>query len=162
MQLPMLQGQGQGQPQPQGQPSPQQPQQKGSFPSDAVEAKKFSNDILQVLYDDKTHGNIVNQLSGLEGDSVIQGVGMTAANIVGNRVSDVRAQTGRQIEMKLVVGALKDAVIPELAQIATKNGFFEMSDKDKAQATQIGISILDDMGKGKQQQGQQPLPQGGQ
>ncbi len=146
MQLPMQQPQ---------QSLPQQPQQQPQgenqgkpFPSSSSEAVQFSNDILQVLYDERTHGNIVKQLSG-SSDNPAQGVGMVAANIVGNRVADVKAQTNRKIEMRLVVEALKDGVIPELAEIAENNGLFTMSEQDKAQATQTGITILDDMGKGR-------------
>lgn len=156
-----MQGQSLGQPveQPMGQQSevlsgglPQaQPQgeQKAPYPSTREEAQQFSNDILQVLYDDKTHENIVKQLSNIDDETLVQGVGMTAANIVGDRIGDVRSQTGRQIEMKLVVDAM-EAVIPELIAIANTNEFFEMNEEQKTQARDVGIQILDEMGNGEQ------------
>ena len=134
-----------------------QSEDKGPFPASEGEAKQFSNDILQVLYDDKTHDNIVRQVSNIGDAEKVEAVGMVAANIVGNRTGDVRAQTGRPIEMKLVVGAVQ-AVIGELAEIAENNGSFSMAPEERQGSLQSAITILDEMSKG----GGQQLPQGGQ
>jgi len=137
------------------QPAEQQGQQqegggnsKNPFPESEAEALKFSNDILQVIHDERTHGNIVKQLDDVDDSAKGQGVGVIAAHIVGNRVADVRGQTGRKIEMRLVVGALQ-AVVSELSAIAQDNKFFEMSPKEKQQALESSVAILDQMGKGK-------------
>lgn len=149
---PVVQPQGEmfggGLPQDSPQESPQG-EQKPPYPSNNKEAQQFSNDILQVLYDDKTHESVVKQLSGIDDETAVQGVGMIAANIVGDRVGDVISQTGRKVEMRLVVDAVQ-AVIPELIAIANKNDLFEMADEQKTQARDVSIQILDEMGNGEQ------------
>ena len=153
-QLPMAQGV------PRQQPVPQQG--KKPFPATKAEALQFSNDILQVIYDERTHGGIVKQLSDVDEQAGIgNGVGIIAGNLVGNRVADVRGQTGRKLEMKLVVDGTK-AVITELGEIADGEGLFTMSPEDRKQALITSINILDQMGSKKQPLGQAqpaaPLP----
>ena len=145
---------------PRQQPVPQQG--KKPFPATKAEALQFSNDILQVIYDERTHGGIVKQLSDVDEQAGIgNGVGIIAGNLVGNRVADVRGQTGRKLEMKLVVDGTK-AVITELGEIADGEGLFTMSPEDRKQALITSINILDQMGSKKQPQGQAqpaaPLP----
>ena len=145
------------------QQGPAAPQgQKKPFPADKSEAMQFSNDILQVIYDDRTHDGIVEQLSQVDEQAGIgNGVGIIAGNLVGNRVADVRGQTGRKIEMKLVVDATK-AVITELGEIAEGEGFFEMAPADRKQAFVVTVNTLDKMGSRSARQGQgQPMQQGG-
>jgi hypothetical protein len=134
----------------QAQGGPQQGQGKAPYPADAGEAKQFSNDILQILYDERTHANIVKQLSEVDQGMTGKGVGLIAGHLVGNRVSDVRGQTGRKIEMRLVVDAVK-AVIRELAEIAEGEEFFAMQGADKKEAFQVAISVLDQLGRRPQQ-----------
>jgi hypothetical protein len=163
-QLPMAQPvpapQGQPVPAPQqGQPTAAPQQGKKPFPATKAEALQFSNDILQVIYDERTHGGIVKQLSDVDEQAGIgNGVGIIAGNLVGNRVADVRGQTGRKLEMKLVVDGTK-AVITELGEIADGEGLFTMSPEDRKQALITSINILDQMGSKKQPQGQAvPVP----
>lgn len=136
--------------------------QKKPFPADRSEALQFSNDLLQVMYDDRTHAGIVKQLSDVDEQTGIgNGVGLIAGNIVGNRVSDVRGQTGRKIEMKLVVDGTK-AVITELGEIAEGERLFAMTKEDRKQALITSVNMLDKMGSGKQQavpRGPQQAPQ---
>ena len=144
MEMPMApqqQQQGQQHPIPQGQ------QGQKPFPSDYGEAKQFSNDLKQVLYDDTTHDNIIKQISRV-GEDKPQGVGMIVANVIGDRVGDVRAQSNRPIEMKLVAGAAR-MVIEEIAEIAENSGAFEMAPEEKQGAMEIAVSILDDMSRGQ-------------
>jgi len=137
------------------------PQRGKPFPATKVEALQFSNDLLQVLYDERTHGNIVQQLSEVPQESIGHGVGVIAGNIVGNRIADVRGQTRRKLEMKLVVDAVK-AVITELGEIAAGEGFFELSPADRKTAFLTVVDMLDKMGtRSARGQGGPPAPQGG-
>ena len=132
-------------------------QEKPSFfPANRAEAMKFRNDVMQVLYDERTHGGIVEQLQAVGNKDIGQSLGMIAGNIVGNRVGDVRAQTGRSIEMKLVAGAVK-AVVMELAEIAEDNGLFKTPPEEQKEAFQVAIQLLDELAKNSQ--GQQQAPQ---
>jgi hypothetical protein len=135
-------GQQQGQPQEQAQQQPQQQQGKGPFPASQEEALQFSNDILQILYDERTHGNIIKQLSIASETEKVHAVGMVAANTVGERVADVKAQTGRPIEMELAVGAV-ESVVKELTTMAKGNGFFELSKEEEQAAIKTSIEMLD-------------------
>lgn len=140
--------------QPQQQEPQESPQQgKRPFPADKDEAMTFSNDLLEILHGEKTHQNIISQLSNVDESNKGDAVGIIAANIVGNRVADVRGQTGRKIEMKLVVNALK-AVINETSEMGEDNGFFKMGPKDKGRAAKMAISILDKLGTGNKEQKQ--------
>lgn len=133
-----------------GQQAQQAGQKKPPFPANKAEAMQFSNDILQVIYDERTHAGIVKQLSEVDEQTGIgTGVGLIAGNLVGNRVADVRGQTGRQLEMKLVVDGTK-AVITELGEIADGEGLFTLSPEDRKQALIASVNILDKMGEGKQ------------
>ena len=123
----------------------QQPQQKGPFPANRDEAMTFSNDILEILHGEKTHQNIIGQLSNVDEQNKGEAVGIISANLVGNRVADVRGQTGRKIEMKMVVNALK-AVINETSEMGEDNGFFQMDPKAKGVAIKTAIGILDKLG----------------
>jgi hypothetical protein len=125
----------------------QQQEGKGPFPSSHAEALQFSNDILQVLYDERTHGNIIKQLSNVGEPDKAHSVGLIAANTVGDRVSDVRAQTGRPIEMELAVGAV-ESVVKELSTMAKGNGFFEMSPDEEQAAVKSSIETLDGIEQG--------------
>lgn len=144
MELPMA-----GQQPVQEQPMQEQPekpvQQKGPYPSTRGEAMQFSNDILQVLYSEKIYPNILKQLDEISSVDIGKGVGLVAGHLVGNRVQDVRGQTGRKIEMKLVVDGVQ-AVIGELAEIAERNQFFTMTPQQKKQALAIALKMLDEMG----------------
>ena len=132
---------------------PAQPQQNSKpFPATKAEALQFSNDLLQVLYDERTHGNIVKQWSEVPQESIGPGVGAIAGNIVGNRIADVRGQTRRKIEMKLVVDAVK-AVITELGEIAEGEGFFELAPADRTIAFKTVVQMLDKMGTRAKRQG---------
>ena len=149
-----------GQQAPLAQP-PAQPQQNTKpFPATKAEALQFSNDLLQVLYDERTHRNIVKQLSEVPQESTGHGVGVVAGNIVGNRIADVRGQTRRKIEMKLVVDAIK-AVITELGEIAAGEGFFELSPADRKTAFLTVVQMLDKMGTRAKRQQAPPTGQGG-
>jgi len=141
-QLPMMNG-AQDQSGPPAQVPPAQ--NAKPFPATKAEALQFSNDLLQVLYDERTHGNIVKQLSEVPQESIGHGVGAIAGNIVGNRIADVRGQTRRKIEMKLVVDAVK-AVITELGEIAEGEGFFELAPADRTIAFKTVVQMLDKMG----------------
>ena len=140
---------------------PTQSQNAKPFPATKAEALQFSNDLLQVLYDERTHGNIVKQLSEVPQESIGHGVGVIAGNIVGNRVADVRGQTGRKLEMKLVVDAVK-AVITELSEIAEGEGFFTLAPADRKTAFITVVDMLDKMGTRARRQpmppAQQPMP----
>lgn len=145
MDLPMRQGQPTPAPQAQGQPTPApQGRQRDSrpFPASKGEALQFSNDLLQILYDERTHANIVKQLDDVRSVSIGPGVGLIAGHLVGGRIADVRAQTGRQIEMKLVVDAVQ-AVVRELGEIAAGEGFFEMTPDDQKVAVRSAVQMLD-------------------
>ena len=161
-QLPMKQ---QGGPPTQSRAPQQASGGKKPFPATKAEALQFSNDLLQVLYDERTYPNIVKQLSDVPAESIGNGVGMVAGNLVGNRIADVRGQTGRQIEMKLVVDAIK-AVITELGEIAAGEGFFELNPEDRTVAFKTVVQMLDKMGTRSarggppQQPGQAGPPQG--
>ena len=147
MELPR--GPQQGRATPQQAKQPTGPSQKQPFPADKAEAMQFSNDILQVIYDERTHDNIVQQLSQVDEQAGIgKGVGLIAGNLVGNRVADVRGQTGRKIEMKLVVDGVK-AVITELGEIAEGEGFFTMQAADRKDALVASVGMLDQMGARK-------------
>lgn len=136
---------------PQQQVQPEQGQQqgggKGPFPSDQAEAMQFSNDILQVLYDERTHDNIIKQLSMVGDKDKTHSVGVIAANVVGDRVTDVKAQTGRPIEMELAVGAV-ERVVGELMVMGKGNGFFEMTPEEEQAAVKASIDILDGIEQG--------------
>lgn len=130
--------------QPQEQP---ENKNKGPFPSSKDEALQFSNDILQVLYDENTHANIIKQLSNVGEVDKVNSVGVIAANTVGDRITDVHGQTSRPIDMGLTVGAVK-RVVAELATMAKGNGFFEMSPDDEKKAIKSSIDILDGIEQG--------------
>jgi small ligand-binding sensory domain FIST len=104
------------------------------------------------MYDDRTHDNIVKQLKSIDESNKIHGVGIIAGNIVGNRVADVKAQTKRPIEMKLVAGATQ-AVISELSEIAENSNMFSMSPKEKQASFREAINMLDQIGSGGRQNG---------
>lgn len=131
------------------QQAPQQEQANNApFPSSKEEAMKFSNDILQVLYSPETHSNIVAQLEQAKGAPIGNSLGAIAGNVVGNRVADVRGQTGRKIEMGLLLGNKKkpgglQKTIMEIADIAESNGIFKASDKDKSTALKTAVEMLD-------------------
>jgi hypothetical protein len=129
-----------------GTPAEKQPAEKSNkpFPATKGEALQFSNDILQILYDERTHGNIVQQLDDVKTVSVGKGVGLVAGHVVGNRVADVRAQTGRPLEMKLVVDAVI-AVVKELGDIAAGEGFFEMTPDDQKISVKTAVQMLDQL-----------------
>ena len=127
---------------------------------------KFSNDILQILLTPQTRENIIHQLEQAKGAPVGPSVGLIAANLVGNRVSDVVGQTGRKVEMGLLLGNKKkpggvQATIMELADIAESNGIFKVSDKDKAEALRTAVGMLDSAGGAAPQQGAAPSQQQG-
>lgn len=148
MDLPMM-NQAQPQAQPQGQ------EQGKPFPATPAEAKKFSNDVLQVLYDERTHPRIVKQIEGLADlpqDVLGQGVGMIAAQLVGTRIADVRGQTGRPIEMRTALGALK-AVIGEVSELAEDYGVAKVPPQAKAEAMDVGVEILDKTSQGGAENG---------
>jgi len=142
----------------QQQPNQEQPQQaqeqqpggKGPFPSSRGEALQFANDMFQVIYSEKIYPNILKQLDDVSTVNIGNGVGLIAGHLVGNRVADVRGQTGRQIERRLLIDKSGDgaifAVIGELAEIAERNQFFKMTDAHKKQALATSLKILDDMG----------------
>jgi hypothetical protein len=131
-----------------GQQAPRQPAEGGKsrkpFPATKGEALQFSNDLLQILYDERTHANIVQQLDDVKDVAIGKGVGIVAGHVVGNRVSDVRAQTGRPLEMKLVVDAVM-AVVKELGEIAAGEGFFEMNPDDQKVAVKTAVQMLDQL-----------------
>ncbi len=138
--------------QPQEAPQQAQPEQSGDkpFPSSQAEAMQFSNDILQTLYDDKTHENIIKQLSSVGENEKTHSVGMIAANTVGDRVTDVKAQTGRPIEMELAVGAV-ERVVSELVEMAAGNGMFKMTPEEEQASVKASLDILDGIEGGQQQ-----------
>lgn len=143
--VPMPQQEQQPRPQPQpGLPPKGQSaeQSKKPFPATKGEAMQFANDLLQILYDERTHANIVQQLDDVKAVSIGQGVGLIAGHLVGNRVADVRAQTKRQIEMRLIADALR-AVVRELGEIAAGEGFFEMTGDDQKVAVRTAARMLD-------------------
>ena len=129
-------------PKPNGQGQPVAEQSKKPFPATKGEAMQFANDLLQILYDERTHANIVQQLDDVKTVAVGPGVGLIAGHLVGNRVADVRAQTRRQIEMKLVVDAVR-AVVRELGEIAAGEGFFEMKPEEQKVAVRGAVQMLD-------------------
>ena len=120
-------------------------QNKGPFPRDKEEALKFSNDILQVMYDDQYHANLVKQLQNVDEQNKPHALGLMASNIIGDRVADVRAQTGKQVEMKLVIDGLK-TVISELTGIAEDNKLFKTSPEEENAALRSSVETLDQIG----------------
>jgi hypothetical protein len=151
-QQPQAQPVQQGQ-QPQGQPAKNG---KGPFPANRGEALQFANDLLQIIYSEKIFPNILQQLDDVNSVDVGKGVGLIAGHLIGNRVADVRGQTGRQIERRLLIDKSGDgavfAVIGELAEIAERNQLFQMNDAQKKQALAVTLKVLDDMGGGNGQQ----------
>ena len=135
----------------QQQEQPQQPvqqEQVKSYPASEAEAMQFSNDLMQVMYDEKTHGNIIKQLSSVGEKDKTHSVGMIAANVVGDRITDMKGQTGRPIEMEYTVKGV-ERVVNELASIAQGNGVFEMSEGEEQKAVEGAIQILDGIEGGK-------------
>lgn len=137
------QPQGQAQ-QPQGQGQPAQGGQQEPFPADKAEALQFSNDILQILVDPQVHTNNIKGLSQIEEAHKVEGIALMASNLVGDRVTDVKAQTGRPIEMRLAIGAIR-SVVDEFAETAEGEGFFSMSVPEKQQSIQRAAETLDNM-----------------
>lgn len=154
MQLPGVQ---QAQPQQGSQQGSQQgtQQEKPSFPATQEEEKKFSNDILEVLVNEKIYNNTVSQLEQLKEGDRGQGVGMIAGQLVGNRLADVRGQTGRKLKMRVAIDATK-ATIRGIAGIARENQLFEMKKEEMQTALKTSVEMLDGASSnGKTQQGQQ-------
>lgn len=141
-------------PQQQPQQAPQQAKSNKPFPANKEEALKFSNDILQILVDEKIYANTVKQLESIKDVDKGQGVGMIAGQIVGNRVADVRGQTKRKLKMGLVVGAVQ-ATIKGIASIAKENQVFEMKKEQYKVALKTAIGMLDNAGAKQQAQPQQ-------
>jgi len=148
-------------PQPPQQAQPGKKKNTKPFPENEAEARKFSNDILQVMYDDSTHANIVKQMESVTEDHKAHTVSLITSNLIGDRLADVRAQTGRQIEKRLVIGGIQ-AVIKEISEIAEAQGMFEMSKQDMMESLAESVKVLDTMTMNKPQgQPQQGQPQQG-
>ena len=163
MQLPMMQQQNPLQSPVQGQPGQQPAQGAESFPATQSEAMQFSNDILESINNEQIHANLVEQIKEIpEQVPMGQGIGQISAQLVGTHVSNVKTQTGRPMEMRVALDALK-AVVGEVSEIAEGVGR-KVEPKDKGEAMQVGVQILNQM-DGQQGQpaagGQQP-PMGGQ
>lgn len=135
------------------QPAQQQPaQQNGkgkAFPQNRAEALKFSNDMLEVLYNEEINNNLVKQIASLPKQVPAEtGIGMIAAQLLGNRFADVRAQTGRPIDIRYAAGAA-NAVATEIVGIAEKLGT-KLDDKQKIGVLKEASRFIDDAAMGGQ------------
>jgi hypothetical protein len=161
-----LMGQNQGQPpaapQATGQP-PMAGQAAGVFPSGPDEERKLSNDLLQVLYDERINANIISQIESIPDQVPLgHGLGIIAAQLLGNRFGDVFAQTGRQIDVSTAARATQ-AVVGEIVGLAAIAGR-EIAPEDAQLALRTTIEALDQMAGTGQAPGQAPpmgqAPQG--
>ena len=147
MELPMMQ---QAQQESAPQQGAAQPNNKETFPASKEEAMKFSNDIAQIMYTEKIYDNTVNQLENIKEIDKGTGMGTIAGQIVGNRLADVRAQTGRKIDMRFAMEAIK-ATTKTLVEMARDNKIFEPTRDDVKKSLQTSVKIIDRMSMPKKQ-----------
>lgn len=140
---------------PMGQPGQMAQPQPGVFPASPDEERKLSNDLLQVLYDERINANIMRQIESIPDQVPLgRGLGMIAAQVLGNRFGDVVAQTGRQIDVGTAARATQ-AVVGEIVGLAAIAGR-EIAPETAQEALRTAIDTLDDAAgtKGIDQPGQ--------